>query len=402
MKKQQKRWFTGRFGGGYTAEEHYISSAYRRIQDKPPSTVVICERIQLVGCNLLPRMAQSMIERAQHRFRVITHADTVSMDVLKHQIAFVEEQERRNNYRYPTAIFFMNLNNAETIKQKHMVAFADAIAGSLSLADLRTNVVVCGIPNSGKSSLIMALTRVRTLEVKKKKDYHLPKISSQAGRTLGTKTHVMAYGNRQKTEITFMDSPGLRPRLEELDVQTIRLLLATKTVEPFKNYVKFMPNNELLQILLLATNNYSQMNYELGMMLRSNKSKTVNSGKDQASPPLPDYVSAFGLSEATDDPEVFIKAYYKTTREKVSKDPMHLVRKWQAGDFGSWLLTPFRRDCIANANMASMNDIQRNSPIVYMNAAAQEYIKRAPDFINMRMVKNVQGALNEQVLRKTG
>jgi 50S ribosome-binding GTPase len=365
------------------------------MQDKPPNTIVSCERIQLVGCNLLPRMAQSMIHKATHRIRVITHADTVSLNVLKHQIAFVEEQERRNNYKYPTAVFVMNLNNAETIKLNQMEAFADAIAGSLSMADRPTPVVVCGIPNSGKSSLIMALTRVRTLKVKKKKEYHLPKISSQAGRTLGTKTHVMEYGKKQKTGITFMDSPGLRPRLEDLDAQSIRLLLATKSVEPFKNYMKYTPNNDLLRMLLQATNNYTKMNHELDMMLRSTKANT-------ASPPLPDYVSAFGLSEATDDPEVFLKAYYKTTMEKVNNDPMYLVRKWQAGDFGSWLFTPFRRDCIANADLASMKDIRLNTTIVYMNAAAQEYIKRAPDFLDDRTVKNVQGALNEQILRKTG
>jgi GTPase SAR1 family protein len=406
QQRQQQRFMGAHHNvGGSHAEEYYISTAFSKFREKPPQIVIQCERVQLVGCNLLPQSAQHMINAAKIRFRVITHADTVSLSVLKHQIAYVEEQERRlynsrSALSNPAAVFALNLNDANTIKDKQMKSLADAIFGACSIVGGQSPILVCGIPNSGKSSLILTLTRSRTMKVKNKKEYHLPKISVQAGRTLGTKTHVMAYSKNHT--ITFMDSPGLRPRLELLEPPTIRLLLATKSVEPFKNYIKYIPNNDLLKLLLQAANNYTRINYEVGMMLRRTKTHTVITNEVLDSPPLPDYASAFGLPHATEDPNEFMDAYYKTTKEKVSKDPLHLVRMWQAGNFGSWMFTPYRREYITTANIATMSDYNPDSPVIYMNPAGYEYRKKALDFgkLKKRTIQNMQNEINEKIEQK--
>ena len=398
LRQQQQYRFMGRYGGGTQAEEHFISTAFKKLDTKNPRLVVHCERVQLVGCNLLPRQAQKILQDATIRFRVITHADTVSLDVLKHQIAFVEEQERRNypNSKYPTAVFAMNLSTAASSREKQMKSFADAIFGASSLLPGKSPILVCGIPNSGKSSLVLALTRQRTLKVKNKKEYHLPKVSTQAGRTLGTKTHVLEFN---KDYVSFMDSPGLRPRLEGLDPGTIRLLLASKSVEPFKGYIKYISDQVLIRLLLQAANNYTNINYAIGKVLHERKMSTSKRVVEYASPTLPDYATAFGLSDRTEDPDVFIDAYYKTSTEQKSNDPLYLVRKFQSGDFGSWLFTPYRQDVLSVGNIEAMRPFNQNhEPILYCNQAAYGYIGKAPEFgaqkKSLRKARDIERQMN--------
>jgi 50S ribosome-binding GTPase len=395
--RQQYR-HMGRYSGGARAEEYYISTAFKKLDVNQPKIVIHCERVQLVGINLLPRPAQTIIDRATLRFRVITHCDTVSLDVLKHQIAYVEEQERRNypNSPYPTAVFAMNLSKADSLKQKQMKQFSDAIFGAASIVRGTAPILVCGVPNSGKSSLVLALTRQRTLKVKNKREYHLPKVSIQAGRTMGTKKHIMEYDNKQS--VTFMDSPGLRPRLQGLNPDTIRLLLASKSVEPFKGYADYTGDQILIRLLLQAANNYTNVDYEVGKILHDRKKNANAADTAYSSPTLPDYATAFGLSRSTEDPNEFVNAYYKTSQEQVSNDPLYLVRKFQCGDFGSWVFTPYRRDVLSDRNITNLRPFYQNfNPIIYMNQAGQEYMAKAIDFGTMKRGLQKIGHMEKQM-----
>ena len=385
IRQQHQHRCMSHFGGGTRAEEFFISSTFRKLETKNPKIIIHCERAQLVGCNLLPRPAQNIIDCASIRFRVITHADTVSHDVLKHQIAFVEEQERRAypDSEYPAAVFAMNLSNAANSKEKEMKPFVNAIFGASSLMTGRSPILVCGIPNSGKSSLILAITRQRTLRVRKKQEHHLPTVSTQAGCTLNTKRHVLEFPD-SKEYVTFMDSPGLRPRLQGLNPDTIRLLLASKAVEPFKGYTQYTgkDNEVLLRLLLQAANNYTDVNYAVGKKLHERRKTGSSLDIDLPSPPLPEYALALGLTDRTTDPSVFIDACYKIDVEQIPKDPLYLVRKWQRGDFGSWMFTPYRQDVLTDRNMEELCLLSQkeNAPVIYCNQAAYAYIEKAPAF----------------------
>jgi hypothetical protein len=169
--------------------------------------------------------------------------------------------------------------------------------------------------------------------------------------------------------------------LEGLDPDTIRLLLASKAVEPFKNYTKYISNQVLVRLLLQAANNYNNINYAVGKVLHDRINAARKKVTEYTPLALPDYVTAFGLTNCTEDPNIFANAYYKTSKEQRSKDPMYLVRKFQCGDFGSWLFTPYRQDVLSESNLESMRGFgQHHNPILYMNQAARAYIEKAPDF----------------------
>ena len=68
-------------------------------------------------------------------------------------------------------------------------------------------ILVTGLPNVGKSSLIVALTRELTIERRKKGAYHLPRIEDAAGVTLGSKQHCF----HEKPNMFVIDTPGLLP-----------------------------------------------------------------------------------------------------------------------------------------------------------------------------------------------
>ena len=105
--------------------------------------------------------------------------------------------------------------------------FGTKAAATTTTSEISSSkLLVCGVPNAGKSSFIYPLTKHRTLAVKKKKgSFHLPSINATAGWTMGTKSHVFdakvprdgSSSHKHKTEsISLDDTPGLRPRLDNL------------------------------------------------------------------------------------------------------------------------------------------------------------------------------------------
>jgi hypothetical protein len=213
-----RRWNGVRFVSvkSYINEGRAIVRALEYMKNLSPRVTVLMEKIQLVGCRLLPPVAERVITNSTVRIRCLTHADFISDGALRHQIAVAEEQEQQRfhgTYRpsdfIPTAIIALNLKNVTKAKQLRPVQLA--IFGAAHVAG-HNQILVCGVPNSGKSSLILPLTKQRTMEVRNKKSYHLPKVSDRAGMTIAVKKHVMEAMTHG--EVTLIDTPGLRPRLE--------------------------------------------------------------------------------------------------------------------------------------------------------------------------------------------
>jgi ribosome biogenesis GTPase A len=188
----------------------HISKTVQWLREKCPRLIVHVDKITTVGCDFLPFGARKTIYEAKFRILVLIHGDVLSKRALQHQIALAEDMSMKysRGQFFPAAIFVVDLLRVE--KQKQLKHLIDAMHGALHLNNLQQrSFVVTGIPNVGKSSLILPLTKGRTLAVKKKKAYHLPKVGPVAGLTLGIKSHVMETPDHD-IDISLFDSPGLR------------------------------------------------------------------------------------------------------------------------------------------------------------------------------------------------
>jgi 50S ribosome-binding GTPase/Type II intron maturase len=324
-------------------EEYHIRRALRVMIDAKPEVTVVVEKVQLAGYNFLPRVAEEVIQSATIRIKCLTHADTVSDAALKQVIRIAQERDerQRNPNQRPAAIFALNLKQA-----KHLNPIRYAFFGASKLVK-SNQILVCGVPNSGKSSLILPLTKARTMAVKKKQGYHLPKVSRKAGMTLGVKKHKLEAPNQNL--ITLLDTPGLRPLLQHSDPRTIALLLAANMTEPFTGYKKIASHDMILRILLQAVNRHADMSHE-----------------------QPAYMEQLGLQRPTVDPSEFLAAYKASAGTAVADD---LIRKFQNGEFGGLIFTPYRQ--LQNPDESELS-INRTSSVLYMNDEAKLLV----DFAN--------------------
>lgn len=281
--------------------------------------------------------------------RILTRADLLSDEALLYQMEQAQQQGRSDKYT-SAAVIAMDLRNAESIKVKTLKPLMNVLAGGAKLAGTST-AVVCGAPNAGKSSFILPLTRDRTMQVRKKKSFHLPKISSTAGWTLSTKKHALQVAG--DTTVTLIDTPGLRPRMNSVDVETQALLIACGAME----YTKGMMTDELeemiVELVLKALNRHGSF------------------AKATAMP----YVQALGLNEPSKDPMEFLEAFQATNNTHTGTGLiLQLVQQCRAGKLGGLLYesdasTP--QDLPASDNELPVN---RNSPIVCMNNEAMRLI----------------------------
>jgi hypothetical protein len=177
QQQQQLRCLVSGAGGNkYGTEESHIAKTLTWLREKEPRLMVHVDKITTVGCDFLPGPAFRTIYRAKFRLLVLTHGDVLSTRALQHQIALAEDLASKHSHGqyFPAAIFVVNLQRVE--KQKQLKHLIDAMYGAFYLNHMKQRAfVVSGIPNVGKSSLILPLTRGRTLAVKKKRHYHCPK-----------------------------------------------------------------------------------------------------------------------------------------------------------------------------------------------------------------------------------
>lgn len=343
-------------------EEYHSSRALRFLQENQPNVVVHVENIQLSAIKLLPRLAEATIQSAPIRFKVLTHVDTLSDAALRQQIHTVQQMDERVRFpnQEPVAIFALNLQSVD-IKARELGEIRDALFGA-SLLVTKPQILVCGIPNSGKSSLIYPLTRHRTIHEKKKGAYHLPRVSSKAGMTLGVKKHLLppAFGSFIKHNITLIDMPGFRPKLVYADPKLVSLLLSAGVTEPFQGYKTIASHEAIVDILLKAVNRHAAMT-------------DPNS--------VPEYVKLMNATTTITDAAVFMKTYEewaKTAPEDIlehvtghSKKLEHIYwpRIFQSGIFGGLVYTPY--PSLPHPSHSSHIVIDRESPVAYMNEQAE-------------------------------
>jgi len=329
---------------GHRKEEYHIKEALRWMVDNKPRVTVQVENAALVGCNFLPSPATRMINEASVRIKCLTHADRLSDQALRYQIRLAESLQPG------VAVIALNLQDVEKMKRKSVNVVQDALFGATKLAG-DSKVLVCGLPNAGKSSLILPLTRDRTLRVRKKKHHHLPKVSSSAGRSLGLKRAVLEKG-KGKEKITLIDSPGLRPRLEDLHQQDIALLLAAKIIEPFKGYKQIVSPEQIFEVTLHALNRHAEMCSETE---------------------LPPYAKALRLDGPTDDVSVFRDAFCSEV-QSVS-DELDLIRKCQKGEFGGQIFSNAHSNVFDEKGEETRLTINRRAVVVCVNRAATRLVE---------------------------
>ena len=64
--------------------------------------------------------------------------------------------------------------------------------------------------------------------------------------------------------MTLLDTPGLRPRLDDLDPPFLALLVAAGVVEPFAGLKSTMEAGALVQVLLKAWNRHAELSSSAG------------------------------------------------------------------------------------------------------------------------------------------
>jgi ribosome biogenesis GTPase A len=343
-------------------EEYHSGRALRFLHENQPNVVVHVENVQLSAIKLLPRLAEATIQSTPIRIKVLTHVDKISDAALRQQIHTVQQIDERIRYpnQEPIAIFALNLQSVE-IRARELSDVRDALFGA-SLMVTKPQILVCGVPNSGKSSLIYPLTKHYTVQEKKKGAYHLPRVSAKAGMTLGVKRHVLtpAIGSFIKNNISLVDMPGFRPKLLFADPGLVALLLSTGVTEPFQGYKDIASTETIVHILLKAVNRHAIMT-------------------DPHS--VPDYVELLNMTEATEDAAMFMKAYEKwakTAPEDVTEflvghskklDSVYWPRLFQNGIFGGSIFTPY--PTLPHPSHSSHIVLDRDSPVVYMNEQAE-------------------------------
>ena len=234
-------------GQGGKSEEKHIAQAIRTIRNRKPRMVM--EVMNACHVSVAPKLLPNVFRRdtaPQIWIRVLTHADLLSDDALQYQMQRASTLFENRSSTTDVAVIAMDLHNAESLKSKKLNPVRHVIVGAnkKTVPGGGESMVVCGLPNAGKSSLIHALTKDRTLQVKKKKSYHLPKISATAGRTLGTKNHAFNIG---KKTYSLTDTPGLRPQAEMLNVWDTASLLATGSMQATKG---MLSDDELRQCIV--------------------------------------------------------------------------------------------------------------------------------------------------------
>jgi 50S ribosome-binding GTPase len=385
----------------HSRENTQIAAAIRRMTEASPDVTLQVERINLVGCTgLLPHQLDTMISNSIVRLKVLTHVDTLSEAALRHQLAYVEEQEKikypASKGCFPTAIIAVNVTAVQ--KEKELRLLKDAIFGATQLAN-NNQVWVCGSPNSGKSSLILPLTKTRTMTIRNKKAYHLPKISESAGRTLSVKKHVMesdVHSSMYHMEASLIDMPGIRPRID--DTRTpVALMFAARVSETFPTSQELCPSDRILQLQLEACNRHELLTHQYSEYMQKMPGPTSKGpSKESLQPkatllpfdernPLqhirPDYVDVFKLEGATNDPHLLRRAAHNIITNCNDKK---IMTKFHQFECGGMIFTQTHKYHHILKNFACAMKFHHSSPIIYMNEAAVKLVDihhgRAVDF----------------------
>ncbi|KAJ1460596.1 hypothetical protein M885DRAFT_10719 [Pelagophyceae sp. CCMP2097] len=159
------------------------------------------------------------------------------------------------------------------------------------------NVLVCGLPNVGKSSVVLCVTKGSVQATRKKTNYHLATISSIAGSSVVLKKHRLDL-NANSPHLMW-DTPGILPHRGDVNADDLLMLAAAGhvTQSAFGRNgckVRTWPIPEISNIVLQGLNRHWHLGTE----------------EEKQDEPLPPYVGVLKLPEMTDDYEVLLDAMH--------------------------------------------------------------------------------------------
>ena len=347
------RWLSRRcqsvasFHDTYAGADRSMLSAIRRIGEADHRIVLqVLPAFAPDTADVHPSIA-GWARAADVRIRCYSHAHLLSDAAIQHVLHAADDAD--------TAIFFLDLR-AATLRhapceaEGGLAPLRRAIYGAARSVRTR-NVLVCGLPNVGKSSLVRELTKSSVTSVKLKGEYHLARVSARPGATLHVKSHRLDATTKP---VMLIDTPGLLPtRVSEAQI----LLLAASGILTVGSVGGAWPWRALVAQGLDGLNRHARLSLPASM--------------------LPAYVSALGMAAPTDDEAQVLALIAESVPLKAAAS--NFLRSCRAGELGGWLLsgsggreTAHLSQEAALRSPRPLLEVQRDRPILTMNARAHE------------------------------
>ena len=334
-------------------EELQVAAAIKKIDASATSVVLEVEDARMIGAPV-KKIARRWTNRAHVHISAVTHADHLDDRVLWRQLQLLETLSPGR------PIYALNLTNVDDVRAKEIKSMHRGILAAIDHMQTDRAYVV-GCPNSGKSSLIRSMSRNATRQTKNKRDYHFPKVSTVAGRTLGVKSHCFQVEPRR----FLMDIPGLRPRLHDMDPEETEFLVACGNLHMQSEMRAWMSEDSIARHCLRALHRYAEI-----------------AGSEQE----PQYVRELGLDAPISNPLDFLAAQKESNAELARMKPekenakyitlMHLLQRCRDGGLGGMLFSSKKLDSLVSQDLKAQGPrFNRDSPLLWMNEAAGQLLK---------------------------
>ncbi|KAJ1461606.1 hypothetical protein M885DRAFT_611231 [Pelagophyceae sp. CCMP2097] len=349
--------FTPReFWARYSGADPYMFRAIEKFKQGKPYEIVV-----QVATAYAPQTAEYgrgfWVRNAELRVRCYTHADLVSDDVMLRiaQQAEAEDPE--------AAIMFLDCSEVKSQGQpKKFKNIRKMMQGAAYLRQA-SRVLVCGMPNVGKSSLVLPVTKACMQVVKKKKEYHLAKVNATAGSTVAVKAHRL--DTRIANPVMMHDTPGLLPAREAVDEKAVVIMAAAGHLPKTAFFdgcpSKWWPVAEICTEALRGLNRH-----------------WVLCGSQE---PGPAYMQCLGLDAPTDDYNQMLNNLHKhplMNKRQLGRTEgfTSFLKMCREGHLGGWVLDDqlLPQTPILNHDALKFNPYGKDSPIVSLNARASELV----------------------------